>query len=98
MTRIRVFLPAALLFATGCVTVPSGIVDNFVPPQGQTVVTEVKTPLCSDEATTSTSDSQQSLRPCAAEVVTIALAPPPKFNPSTFERNRPRPPRMPGRR
>lgn len=74
-------------------TVPSGIVDNFVPPQGQTVVTEVKTPLCDktvgDEAT-----DTASVRPCTNEVVTLAGAKPAPAVPNAFQRNRPRPPRI----
>lgn len=96
MTRIRLALPAALLLAGGCVTVPSGIVDNFVPPQGQTVVTEVKTPFCADEADGEKGDSK-SVTPCSSEVVTLAAAGPSPAVPSGFQRNRPRPPRLPRR-
>lgn len=96
--RIRTALPVALLLLGGCMTVPSGIVDNFVPPQGQTVVTEIKTPLCNDTAPNEPNSTTESIAPCTTEVITIAVAPPPKLTPSAFQRNRPRPPRMPGRR
>ena len=95
--RIRAALPAALLLLGGCISVPSGIVDNFVPPQGQTVVTEIKTPLCNDKAPNEPNSSSESITPCTTEVVTIAVAPPQKLTPSAFQRNRPRPPRMPRR-
>jgi hypothetical protein len=96
--RLRAAIPAAALLLGGCLTVPSGIVDNFVPPQGQTVVTEVKTPLCEQSAPNANDDTDKSIAPCAAEVVTVALAPPAKLVPSGHQRNRPRPPRLPGRR
>ena len=92
--RLRAAIPAAALFLGGCLTVPSGIVDNYVPPQGQTVVTEVKTPFCSEKTATDQKDARTVTTPCANEVVTIAAASPAKAVPSNFQRNRPRPPRI----
>ena len=90
MKPILTALPAALLLLGGCVTVPTGIVDNWVPPQGQTVVTEVKSPLCDKTV----GDEAESVTPCTNEVVTLAGTKPSTAVPNGFQRNRPRPPRM----
>ena len=91
MTGTRLALPAVLLLATGCVSVPSGIVDDFTPPQAQTVVAEIKTPLCEDTGKRDGATDAKTPTPCMTEIVTLATTRRP-LAPGAFERNRPRPP------
>jgi hypothetical protein len=95
MTRLRIAFPAALLLLGGCMTIPSGIIDNFAPPQAQTVVTEVKTPICETEPAKEGESEGKAFLPCLAEVVTLAAGHPSPDTPNVRTRNRPRPPRMP---
>ena len=74
MTRIRAAsLVALAIFLAGCVT-PSGIVDNFVPPQGQPpVVATLQMPTCEEAvAKDPVGGKVETIAPCVAEVITIA--------------------------
>ena len=95
MTRIRTASLATLvLLLAGCVT-PSGIVDNFVPPQGQPVTAEVRpTPTCEEAVARDPIEGNvQTIGPCAAEVLTIVGRTQGPI-PRPIDQRRPRPPRM----
>ena len=95
MTRIRAAsLVSLAIFLAGCVT-PSGIVDNFVPPQGQPVVSQLQTiPTCEEAIARDPAEGAvKTIVPCVAEVITIA-AKSGNGVVGPITQRRPRPPRM----
>ena len=81
------------IFLAGCVT-PSGIVDNFVPPQGQPVVAQLETPTCEEAIARDPAEGKvQNIVPCVVEVLTIA-ARPANGVVGPIRQQRPRPPRI----
>ena len=91
MTRIRtVSLVLLAILLAGCVT-PSGIVDNFVPPQGQPVASKLRTPTCEEAiAQDPAAGDVKTLMPCVAEII----GGPANSVPRPNDQRRPRPPRM----
>ena len=95
MSRIRAASLASLMFLLGgcasVVAVPSGIVDNFVPPQGQPVTTQLEPRSCQEAiARDPGMEDVKTIVPCAMEVLTAAN----EGIPRPVDQRRPRPPRM----